>query len=417
MTISGYPFLHRLWQKIPHPARRAGFANAVLLGARLSLRGGAAISPMVAPYVIAGAFRAPTGLGEAARLTVTALRQAGLPVFTFDTTETLRQECSVSFDGGAPAATGSGTVIVFANPPTAAFVLWAMGKRLLHGKHLIGNFVWEYDHLPKSWRKQAALFDTVASPSHFSARSISLGLERPVLVMPIPLADIQIEGASTAVRPDPIFRILFIGDTSVAGERKNPAAVLDAVERAFGSDPDVEVRMVLRGAQAGSDMARMLQAKASAAGLSLVIDATLQDHTAHAQRFKDADAFVSLHRCEGFGLTLAEAMTCSIPVIASDHSATSEYLSVETGFPIPVTLVPASPMVDLRDPGLWAEPDLAAAADALKQVRRDPALAQHRADRGRAIIQHRYNGITLVESLYKPTWIGLAPIASVVSKT
>ena len=96
--------------------------------------------------------------------------------------------------------------------------------------------------------------------------------------------------------------------------------------------------------------------------------------------YADSDVVISLHRSEGFGLILAEAMMRGLPVIATDWSGNVDFVTAETGIPIPYRLIPASdPQSATYDqPGtVWADADVEAAADALRRLRRAPDLARH----------------------------------------
>ena len=86
---------------------------------------------------------------------------------------------------------------------------------------------------------------------------------------------------------------------------------------------------------------------------------------------------LSLHRSEGFGLTIAEAMIRGIPVVATKWSGNVDSVTEENGVPVPYSLVPATdPQGTYDQPQLcWADADVAAAADALKRLRAEPELA------------------------------------------
>ena len=94
--------------------------------------------------------------------------------------------------------------------------------------------------------------------------------------------------------------------------------------------------------------------------------------------YRDSDVVMSLHRSEGFGLVVAEAMLRGLPVIATDWSGTVDFVSPEWGFPIPYRLVPAEdPQDTYHHPDVkWADADVDAAADALRRLRSEPGVAR-----------------------------------------
>ena len=88
------------------------------------------------------------------------------------------------------------------------------------------------------------------------------------------------------------------------------------------------------------------------------------------------DVLVSLHRAEGYGLTIAEAMALGRPVVATGWSGNVDFMAGPGCFAVPWRLVPArdpQATYDLPD-AVWAEADVAAAAVALRQVAGDTAL-------------------------------------------
>ena len=92
------------------------------------------------------------------------------------------------------------------------------------------------------------------------------------------------------------------------------------------------------------------------------------------------DCVLSLHRCEGLGLMVAEAMALGVPVIATDYAATTELLSERTGYPVSYRLVALKPgEYPMGDGQSWADPDVAHAAWLMQRVMRDPAEVRRRA--------------------------------------
>ena len=104
------------------------------------------------------------------------------------------------------------------------------------------------------------------------------------------------------------------------------------------------------------------------------------------------DAFVSLHRSEGFGFGLAEAMLLGKPAIGTDYSGNTDFLNRATGYPVPYELVPVgSGEYPDHEGQVWAEPDIAAAARAMAAIVDDPVAAEARALAGQTFIKTHHS--------------------------
>jgi glycosyltransferase involved in cell wall biosynthesis len=105
-----------------------------------------------------------------------------------------------------------------------------------------------------------------------------------------------------------------------------------------------------------------------------------------------ADVFVSLHRSEGFGFGLAEAMLLGKPVIGTDYSGNTDFLSDETGYLVPYRLVAVGAGEYPDHQGqVWAEPDVAVAAAHMASIVDDPAASRTRALAGQAFIRAHHS--------------------------
>lgn len=388
--------LHDLWRLLPHRFRRRIFETAVRTSAPEA-------GPVLdwpdqdVPIIVAGVLQAPTGLGEAARGTLEALRAMGRDVRPFDLTAALRQERIVPLPDLPAPEPGPGILLVFANPPTSSYALHAIGRPIADGKLKIGSWVWEYAHAPERWAQHAGHFHGLAAPTELVRQAVSGVTGGPVGRLPyhVPVGQAPLP---VLQRPDRL-RIGFIGDIVAAAGRKNPMAVVEAVGRAFGGRGDIAFDMILRGASAGHPLVRQLRDRARHFGLTLEVDARLLDTEAHRARLRSFDVFCSLHRAEGFGLTIAEAMAVGLPVVATRCPAVGEYLDDSVGYPVPWRPVPADPLVDDPSPGMWAEPDIDAAVAALRAIDANRAEA---ADRGRLAmkrIEQRYSASAVTAAL------------------
>jgi len=103
------------------------------------------------------------------------------------------------------------------------------------------------------------------------------------------------------------------------------------------------------------------------------------------------DAYVSLHRSEGFGLTIAEAMAHGKPVIATDYSGNLDFMSEDNSYLVPASKVKIPPGCNPYPTGaFWAEPDVEAAALLMQELVLNTDKVAEKARRGQEDIE-RYH--------------------------
>jgi glycosyltransferase involved in cell wall biosynthesis len=402
--MSQREFVHRLWRKLPPELRRRFYRYATeSVAPKASLQIDIPSHPGP-PFTVAGCLRAPTGIGEAARLAAEALVAAGHEVSIFDLTEVLRHPATLPLPDLPPARPGAGSVLVFAQPPTVAHAMHAIGRPILSGKRRIGCWVWDLAVVPRDWRAQLKFVHELAAPSTFVARSFARAFQQPVRRLIHPVA---VRNFTHEVQPATVTRFAAAMDLVSTVARKNPFAVVAAYRAAFGASDPVELTVKLRGAHAVPAHLRELERLVREPGPRI----TVLDQDLSAEELErwwsQVDVLVSLHRSEGFGLLVAEAMRRGIPVISTDWSATREYVDGEVGWPVAATevsVIDESGRYEI--PGaMWAEPNASAAVRALREAAFDPVERAAKGRRARDRIERLFGYEAFMAGLGDGGWI------------
>jgi glycosyltransferase involved in cell wall biosynthesis len=144
--------------------------------------------------------------------------------------------------------------------------------------------------------------------------------------------------------------------------------------------------------KAGNEQA-LAEFRAEADGLDgcTVIDETLPRDRVYLLQAA-CDCFVSLHRSEGFGLSVAESMFLGKPVISTDWSGTAEFVNAENGCPVHYRLVSIEENAGPYHQGqVWADADLDHAAWHMRRLVEDRALGARLGAAAAATIRHEFS--------------------------
>ena len=351
---------------------------------------------------VVGLLSSSSGLGESARLCIDSLTRAGCGVTTADVAALFDSDDGVAYprrDSGPRAD----VAIYHLNPTMLLPSILRAGLPQHLRTYSIGYWAWELETLPPEWVGALRFVDAVMVPSRFCQEAVQAYTSKPVVVVPhpverpTPVADTVADPAARGA--DARFRVVSIFNLGSSFLRKNPVAAIMAFRAAFGESDAAElVLKISDGARYPAERDRIHAAIAGARNIRL-IDA-VWDRAALQELLASADAYLSLHRSEGFGLTLAEAALAGIPVVATNWSGSTDICPPELCYPVDHALVP------FNDPhpayaGLrrarWAEPDVAHAAEQLRRIRAAPAEARARARALRTwlaeyLARHDYRG-------------------------
>ncbi|HEY1762658.1 MAG TPA: hypothetical protein VGG17_08715, partial [Acidimicrobiales bacterium] len=284
-------------------------------------------------------------------------------------------------DGDHPFET---TLLVIAPDDLADFVM-DHGVDAFEGRYMVGVWLWDYEEPSETMANAAKMVHEIWVPSTIAANAVAKVTDRPVVRVPIPPS--MPARAKTSRVADFVFdeRATFLAsvDYETGFERQNPLGVLEAFRRAF--QPGEGPRLVIGASNADRypiEHNRLMDA-CSDRDVSVLND----DHVASGwlfERASDVVSYVSLHRSEGTGLLLTRAMLLGVATIVSHHSFGDEYFGDRDSFQIPCSLVSVPKGEMWGVPMLqWAEPNLDAAASAMRLVLEEPKVAAVRARRAK----------------------------------
>jgi glycosyltransferase involved in cell wall biosynthesis len=190
--------------------------------------------------------------------------------------------------------------------------------------------------------------------------------------------------------PQDKFLFLCAYDSQSTNARKNPWGAIHAYKRAFPVEPD-DCGLIMKVHRAERDELLQLREALGAHRNVCFIDGALTKVEMNSL-IGCADAYVSLHRAEGFGLICAEAMLLGKPVIATNWSANTEFMNVDVACMVDCTFVTSD-----RDSGSykkgsrWAAPDVEQAAAYMRRLYEDTAYRNAISQRARTHITETLN--------------------------
>lgn len=331
------------------------------------------------------------GLGSAARGYLEALGAAGV--------RTSALSVPLEHDFGADVLDGYGrhvfedhsldgghdVEIVAVNPDELPSFVRRVGEDHFHGRR-IGIWGWETNAIPARWAPAFDWIDEIWVYSKFMAENLSAATDKPVIALPPPVA-----APPPAARPLRLgvpdgFLFLFAFDYMSTIQRKNPIGLIEAFARAFasGEGPQLLIKTINGPLRPLSEEA-VLWAAGERPDIH-VIDTSLSAEQRDAL-MAGCDCYVSLHRAEGFGLTLAEAMAIGKPAIGTGYSGNVDFMNAENSLLVEHRLGLVGPECEIYPAdGEWAYPSVEHAAKLMRNVYEQGELARRLGERARADI-------------------------------
>ena len=322
-TISPRFFLKTCWKNLPPPVRLLALSGICSL--RASKR--SSVSGEGRLFVL-GAFGSTSGIAHGARLYADKKEREGLNVARVDVGPAMLQRADLPLAGEAlsidraKAITEPGTAVIHANPPQFQLVLCRMGKKFLKNKRIIGYWAWELETIPEIWKHALKYVDAVAAPSNFVRNALRPHTLKEIILEPhsIPVPARH----KTGYAEDGVVRCLYSFDLGSSCERKNPLAALRAFKLAF-QPGEAELTFKVTGANEHPEtLAGLKRACAGTPGVRIVDAALSQD--ALSELYLAHDIYLSLHRSEGYGLTIREAMLHDLHVVATGWSGNMDFM-------------------------------------------------------------------------------------------
>jgi glycosyltransferase involved in cell wall biosynthesis len=317
------------------------------------------------------------GIGEDLRMAVAVCEAASIPyrVVNINAGDQLRQaDDALALQVKQSLVESPYSVNVFCLPAfdMVARIFLALGSAPFDKQYNIGWWPWELSVWPKGWKNAFDLVDEVWAGSPFSFSMYQKSTLKPSYLMPLAasVGRIKVSSRDYFSLPASSFLFLYVFDFNSHLNRKNPSMLIKAFKNAF-PDLNQAVGLVFKVMNTNPSDAKwndfVMECKQDPR--IQIINKTM-DRPDVLGLIEVCDAYVSPHRAEGFGRTLAEAMLLGKPVLATNYSGNAGYMDPELTFPIQYDLVPLDKgdyhFIEPEDGAVWAEPSIAHLSESLK---------------------------------------------------
>lgn len=249
----------------------------------------------------------------------------------------------------------------------------------------VAYWYWEFDSIPDSWIAHARKVDEVWAATEFVAKGLREKLSIPVrtLFPGVKLAPFERRGKKYFGLDEAPFTFLFTFHMMSVMERKNPLGLIRAFKQAFRTED--AVRLVLKTSFGDRHPTQLQELRDAAAGANITVIDQVFSPDEVLSLMDACNAYVSLHRSEGLGLTMAEAMLMGKPVIATNFSGNVDFMDEGNSLLVPYELVKLGKPIPPYEADLeWAEPSIEQAAQLMRRVYEDQDWAREVGARGKA---------------------------------
>tara|TARA_Y100000294_G_scaffold102092_1_gene94836 strand:- start:1406 stop:2656 length:1251 start_codon:yes stop_codon:yes gene_type:complete len=274
-----------------------------------------------------------------------------------------------------------------------------LGKQFFQGHYNILYGAWELSRLPEQLTGCLQGINEIWAMSSFMGQMFRRSTSLPVHDLQLPIVTYQSESICPSQLQIPknnfVFLFMFDFDSHVA--RKNPEAVIEAFKLAFPGLSSIPVTLVIKSinGERHEKERNRLKNKIGCDSRILQIHEVLP-HSINTALMKCCDCYVSLHRSEGFGLTMAEAMLLGKPVITTGYSGNMDFTTTETALLVDYELVPVQPGDYPFSHGeMWAEPNVQQACDYMLDLVKDSTFAKSLAQKGQELIRTSFSTTTM----------------------
>jgi len=304
----------------------------------------------------------PIGTGRATRLAFAGCQAGGIEVSVRDVYRFQKPETALGRAMAARLTEEFGAVNLFhLNGDEIEPALKQLGG-MPEGYNIVAPF-WELPRFPEVWARQVERFDEVWANSAFIGETLRQAVKIPVTDVKLAV-EVDFSAFESRRRfgiPEDCYAFFTFFDGRSYVERKNPRAVVECFKRVAAARPLARICLVLKlhgGENAAEDVQNLLAEVTALGERVVVVNEAMPEERVH-NLIRCCDAFVSLHRAEGFGLGMAEAMFLGKPAVATGWSGNMTFMTAENSYPIGYELV-AVPEGGYPhwEAQTWAEPDL-----------------------------------------------------------
>jgi FkbM family methyltransferase len=345
----------------------------------------AVAAKLVAPGAnVIGHFCYPSGLRVSVEALVEGLQRAGNAVSLRDLrTDKKDDPHHVAFDG----LEDFDATIIHTQPEPFFDQVYERADLAARSPrtYRVAYWYWEFDSIPDSWVAQAAKVDEVWTATNFVAKGLRERLSIPVrtLFPGVKLGAYQRRDPEYFGVESGKFSFLFTFHMMSVMERKNPLGLIRAFKEAFREHDAVQ--LVLKTSFGDRHRTQIQELSDAAAGANITVIDKVYNPDEVLSLMDACDAYVSLHRSEGLGLTMAEAMLMGKPVIATNFSGNVDFMDESNSLLVPYKLVKLGKPIPPYDADLeWAEPSVEHAAQLMRRVYDNQQWAREVGARGKA---------------------------------
>lgn len=315
-----------------------------------------------------GDIRAEIGLGQSMRLLANELEHSRYPfgIYYYPMPGNLRREDHTwdeKIIGNYPYKIN----LFHINQEGVGNAYFSLDKNIWKNHYNIAFWLWELEEFPKEHINAIRLFDEIWTPSEFASRSIRKVTDKPVITIPYHVTAEKSEKFNRQFfgLPEDKFLFLIMYDTNSTMDRKNPQGAVEAFKKAF-SAKQTEVGLVIKMNNPLDKDVELIKEQLS--GYDNVYFITeLLDKAQVNSLIADVDVFVSLHRAEGFGLVMAEAMLLDTVCIATNWSSNTEFMNSDVACMVDYKMVPVKTKDNIYPDGnMWADADIDQAAEYMR---------------------------------------------------